>query len=256
MQPNNSSENQNTELGTLKNQRLRLSIYRYNPDTDKAPYMQDYEIDSIDFHGVMLLDVLEALKIKDPTLSFRRSCSEGVCGSDGMNINGKNGLACITSYLDLAPHKKIVLKPLPGLPVVRDLIVDMTQFYKQYEAAQPYLQNDDPLPPEKERLQSIEDRKKLDGLYECILCACCTTSCPSFWWNPDLFLGPAALLWAYRFIADSRDTHKEERLKNLQDPFSLFRCRGIMNCVSVCPKNLNPTQAIGHLRKELLKEAV
>jgi len=248
------TEIQKAEMGVLKNRRLQVSVYRYNPDTDKAPYMQDYEIDTEDFHGVMLLDVLEGLKVKDPTLAFRRSCSEGVCGSDGMNINGRNGLACVTSYLDFG-NKKIVLRPLPGLPVVRDLIVDMTQFYKQYEKAQPYLQNDEPL-PEKERLQSIEERKKLDGLYECILCACCTTSCPSFWWNPDLFLGPAALLWAYRFIADSRDTHQDERLVGLQDPFSLFRCRGIMNCVSVCPKNLNPTKAIGHLRDELLKKAV
>jgi succinate dehydrogenase / fumarate reductase iron-sulfur subunit len=255
MQTNTSSTDiQNTEIGPLPNHRLHLSIYRYNPDVDKAPYMQDYEIDTHDFHGVMLLDVLEGLKVKDPTLAFRRSCSEGVCGSDGMNINGQNGLACVTSYLDLG-NKKIVLRPLPGLPVVRDLIVDMTQFYKQYEKAKPFLQNDEPL-PEKERLQSIEDRKKLDGLYECILCACCTTSCPSFWWNPELFLGPAALLWAYRFVADSRDTHQDERLTDLQDPFSLFRCRGIMNCVSVCPKGLNPTKAIGHLRGEILKKAV
>lgn len=236
------------------NKRLRVSIYRFNPEVDKKPYMQDYEIDSIEFHGVMILDVLEALKIKDPTLTFRRSCSEGVCGSDGMNINGKNGLACITSFLDLNTDK-IVLKPLPSLPVIRDLTVDMSQFYKQYEKAKPFLQNDD-LPPEKERLQSIADRKKLDGLYECILCACCSTSCPSFWWNPDLFLGPAALLWAYRFIADSRDTHKDERLSDLQDPFSLFRCRTIMNCVDVCPKGLNPTQAIGHIRSELIKDSV
>lgn len=249
-----SPEIQKAEAGALENRRLHLSIYRYNPEVDKAPYMQDYEINTHDFHGVMLLDVLEGLKVKDPTLSFRRSCSEGVCGSDGMNINGQNGLACITSYLDFG-NKKIVLRPLPGLPVVRDLIVDMTQFYKQYEKAKPFLQNDEPL-PEKERLQSIEERKKLDGLYECILCACCTTSCPSFWWNPDLFLGPAALLWAYRFVADSRDSHTDERLADLQDPFSLFRCRGIMNCVSVCPKGLNPTQAIGHLRSELLKKSV
>lgn len=242
------------EVGAVKNHRLQLSIYRYNPDVDKAPYMQDYEINTNEFHGVMMLDVLEAIKAKDPTLTFRRSCSEGVCGSDGMNINGKNRLACTTTYLDFI-GKKIVLRPLPSLPVIRDLTVDMSQFYKQYEKAQPFLKNDQPL-PEKERLQSIEDRKKLDGLYECILCACCTTSCPSFWWNPDLFLGPAALLWAYRFIADSRDTNKEERLDNLQDPFSLFRCRGIMNCVDVCPKGLNPTAAIGHIRNELLKKSV
>jgi succinate dehydrogenase / fumarate reductase, iron-sulfur subunit len=233
--------------------RLHLSIYRFNPEVDKKPYMQDYDIDSAEFHGVMILDILEALKTKDSTLTFRRSCSEGVCGSDGMNINGKNGLACITSFLDLNTDK-IVLKPLPGLPVIRDLIVDMSQFYKQYEKAKPFLQNGEAL-PEKERLQSIEERKKLDGLYECILCACCSTSCPSFWWNPDLFLGPAALLWAYRFIADSRDDHEDERLKDLQDPFSLFRCRSIMNCVDACPKGLNPTQAIGHIRTKLLQES-
>lgn len=237
-----------------KNRCLHLSIYRYNPEVDKKPYMQDYEIDTAQFDGVMLLDVLKALKDQDSSLSFRSSCGEGVCGSDGMNINGKNGLACITSYLDI-PTKKIVLRPLPGLPVIRDLIVDMSQFYAQYEKAAPYLQNKD-TPPAKERLQSPKDRKKLDGLYECILCACCTTSCPSFWWNPDLFLGPAALLWAYRFVVDSRDTEKSARLKQLQDPFSLYRCRGIMNCVASCPKKLNPTQAIGHLRKELLAESV
>ncbi len=241
-------------LQTHKDTQLQLSVYRYNPDVDKAPYMQDYEISTSEFHGVMLLDVLEALKTKDPTLTFRRSCSEGVCGSDGMNINGQNGLACITSYLELGTHK-IVLRPLAGLPVIRDLVVDMTQFYKQYEKAQPYLQNDEPV-SEKERLQSVEDRKKLDGLYECILCGCCSTSCPSFWWNPELFLGPAALLWAYRFVVDSRDQKKKERLEKLQDPFSLFRCRGVMNCVSVCPKGLNPNKAISHLRNELLKESV
>ena len=239
---------------TFINQQLKLSIYRYNPEVDKAPYMQDYEIDTVELHGVMLLDVLEALKVHDASLTFRRSCSEGVCGSDGMNINGQNGLACITSYLDFG-SRKIILRPLPGLPVIRDLIVDMSQFYQQYEKAQPYLQNNETV-PEKERLQSIEDRKKLDGLYECILCGCCTTACPSFWWNPDLFLGPAALLWAYRFVIDSRDTEKKERLAQLEDPFSLFRCRGIMNCVSVCPKKLNPTKAIGHLRKAVLDQSL
>jgi len=243
-----------TPIAAPKNYHLKLSIYRYNPDVDEKPYMQAYEIDSQDFHGVMLLDVLEALKQQDPSLTFRRSCGEGVCGSDGMNINGKNGLACITSYLDFI-GKTIVLRPLPALPVIRDLTVDMTQFFKQYEKAKPFLQNKQAL-PEKERLQTPEQRKKLDGLYECILCACCTTSCPSFWWNPDLFLGPAALLWAYRFVADSRDTAAEERLVDLQDPFSLFRCRGIMNCVDACPKGLNPTKAIGQLRNELLKESV
>jgi len=202
---------------------------------------------------MMLLDALVALKDQDPTLSFRRSCREGVCGSDGMNINGKNGLACITSLSSL--KTPIVVRPLPGLPVVRDLVVDMAQFYKQYEKIKPFLiANDEP--PAKERLQSPEDRAKLDGLYECILCACCSTSCPSFWWNPDKFVGPAGLLQAYRFLIDSRDTHTEERLADLDDAYSVFRCRGIMNCVDVCPKGLNPTRAIGHIRSMLLKSGV
>jgi succinate dehydrogenase / fumarate reductase, iron-sulfur subunit len=246
-----------TEQGksAVPNKHLYLSIYRYNPDVDAAPYMQDYELDSVECHGVMILDALEALKIRDPSLSFRRSCSEGVCGSDGMNINGKNGLACIASFLEMKTNR-IILKPLPGFPVIRDLIVDMTQFYQQYEKAQPYLKNDQP-PPEKERLQSIAERAKLDGLYECILCACCSSSCPSYWWNADKFLGPAALLWANRFIADSRDTQTEQRLENLDsDPYKLYRCRSIMNCVDVCPKGLNPTRAIGHIRDEMVKESV
>lgn len=241
------------DKNAVLSRRLSVSIYRYNPDVDTAPYMKDYELDSVECHGVMVLDVLEALKVKDPSLTFRRSCSEGVCGSDGMNINGKNGLACIASFLDLPT--KIVLRPLPGFPVIRDLVVDMTQFYDQYAKAQPYLQNDEPV-PEKERTQSIEQRAKLDGLYECILCACCSSSCPSYWWNPDKFLGPAALLWASRFISDSRDTQKRQRLDNLKDPFSLYRCRSIMNCVDVCPKGLNPTKAIGHVRDEMIKESV
>jgi len=238
--------------GMPEDRALSVSIYRYNPDTDTKPYTQEYDIHTSEFQGVMMLDLLEGLKVKDPTLAFRRSCSEGVCGSDGMNINGKNRLACVTSYLDFGGH--ITIRPLPGLPVVRDLIVDMTQFYKQYEKAKPFLQNKDD-PPVKERLQSIEERNKLDGLYECILCACCTSSCPSFWWSPDKFMGPAALLWAYRFISDSRDTQKAERLEALEDPFSVFRCRTIMNCVDVCPKGLNPTKAIGHIRDEMLKDA-
>ena len=200
----------------------------------------------------MLLDVLVRLKKMDETISFRRSCREGICGSDGMNINGKNGLSCLINMNTLP--QKITLRPLPGLPVVRDLVVDMNQFYEQYEKVHPYLINDQPAPP-TERLQSPEDREKLNGLYECILCACCSTSCPSFWWNPDKFLGPSALLNGYRFVADSRDTSTQERLARLDDPFSLFRCRGIMNCVSVCPKGLNPTKAIGHLRNMLLDQA-
>lgn len=229
---------------------LTVSIYRYNPDVDAEPRMQDYQIDT-GGRDLMVLDVLELLKAEDPTLSYRRSCREGVCGSDGMNMSGKNGLACVTPLSMVAKKDKIVLRPLPGLPVIRDLVVDMTQFYNQYDKIKPYLINDT-VAPEMERLQSPEERSKLDGLYECILCACCSTSCPSFWWNPDKFLGPAALLQAYRFLADSRDTATEERLDDLQDPFSVFRCHGIQNCVSVCPKGLNPTKAIGHIRSMLL----
>jgi succinate dehydrogenase / fumarate reductase iron-sulfur subunit len=231
---------------------LQVSIYRYNPEQDPAPFMQEFQVD-IGGKDVMVLDVLALIKEQDQSFSYRRSCREGVCGSDGMNINGKNGLACITP-LSAAGLKggKLVVRPLPGLPVIRDLVVDMSIFYKQYEKVQPYLQNDTPAPA-IERLQSPEEREKLDGLYECILCACCSTSCPSFWWNPDKFLGPAALLQAYRFLADSRDTKTEERLAALDDPFSVFRCRGIMNCVNVCPKGLNPTKAIGHVRNMLLQ---
>lgn len=233
---------------------LTVSIYRYNPDIDSEPSMKDYELDT-GGKNLMVLDVLELLKQQDPSLSFRRSCREGVCGSDGMNMGGKNGLACVTPINDVVKGGKLVLRPLPGLPVIRDLVVDMGQFYAQYEKIKPYLQNDTP-PPEQERLQSPEERSKLDGLYECILCACCSTSCPSFWWNPEKFLGPAALLQSYRFIADSRDTATEERLADLQDPFSVFRCHSIQNCVAVCPKGLNPTKAIGHIRSMLLSRAV
>ncbi len=232
---------------------MQVSIYRYNPDVDEVPSMRDMQIDLPEGKDLMVLELLELLKAEDPTLSYRRSCREGVCGSDGMNMNGKNGLACITPVSEVARGGKLVLRPLPGLPVVRDLVVDMTQFYKQYEKIQPYLINDNP-PPAQERLQSPEDREELDGLYECILCACCSTSCPSFWWNPDKFIGPAGLLQAYRFLADSRDTATAERLANLDDPFSVFRCRGIMNCVNVCPKGLNPTRAIGKIRTMLMQQ--
>lgn len=231
-----------------------FSIYRYNSDVDNAPYMKDYELDVPDGSDLMVLDALILLKEQDPTLSFRRSCREGVCGSDGLNMNGKNGLACITPLSELKASK-IILRPLPGLPVVRDLIIDMTQFYQQYEKIKPYLINDAQAPA-RENLQSIEEREKLDGLYECILCACCSTSCPSFWWNPDKFIGPAGLLHAYRFLIDSRDTATEERLDGLQDAYSVFRCHGIMNCVDVCPKGLNPTKAIGHIKSMLLNRAV
>ena len=233
---------------------LTVSVYRYNPEADEAPYMQDFPFDS-EGKDLMVLDVLEKLKVIDPSLVFRRSCREGVCGSDGVNISGKNGLACITPLSEAVRDDKLVIRPLPGLPVVRDLVIDMSQFYAQYEKIKPYMMNDS-TPPEKERLQSQEDRAKLDGLYECILCACCSTACPSFWWNPDKFIGPSGLLQAYRFLADTRDTATEERLTDLQDPFSVFRCHGIMNCVQVCPKGLNPTKAIGHIRTMLVKNAL
>lgn len=233
---------------------MLVSIYRYNPDTDDKPKMQDFEVEVPEGSDLMVLDLLTLVKEKDPSLVYRRSCGEGVCGSDGMNINGTNGLACITPVSKIIkPGKKLVLRPLPGLPVVRDLVVDMSLFYKQFEKIKPYLINDES-PPDIERLQSPKEREKLDGLYECILCACCSTSCPSFWWNPDKFIGPAGLLQAYRFLADSRDTAGEERLDGLKDPFSVFRCRGIMNCVSVCPKGLNPTRAIGHIRSMLISK--
>ncbi|MGB1199467.1 MAG: succinate dehydrogenase iron-sulfur subunit [Thalassotalea sp.] len=232
-----------------------FSIYRYNPDVDNAPYMKDYELEIPEGSDMMVLDALILLKEQDSSLSFRRSCREGVCGSDGLNMNGKNGLACITPLSDLKA-KTIVLRPLPGLPVVRDLIIDMTQFYNQYEKIKPYLINDGKEQPAREHLQSIEEREQLDGLYECILCACCSTSCPSFWWNPDKFIGPAGLLHAYRFLIDSRDTATDERLDDLQDAYSVFRCHGIMNCVDVCPKGLNPTKAIGHIKSMLLSRAV
>lgn len=228
---------------------MRFSIYRYNPETDKTPSMEDFDLNIPVGSDMMLLDALIMLKTQHPSLSFRRSCREGVCGSDGMNINGKNGLACITPISSLS--EPVVVRPLPGLPVIRDLVVDMALFFTQYEKIKPYLINDQPA-PEKERIQSPEQRAEMDGLYECILCACCSTSCPSFWWNPDKFVGPSGLLQSYRFLADSRDTADAERLDDLKDAFSVFRCRGIMNCVDSCPKGLNPTQAIGKIRSKLL----
>ena len=228
-----------------------FEIYRYNPDDGAKPTMKTYEVE-LDGSERMLLDALMKLKKQDDSISFRRSCREGVCGSDAMNINGKNGLACLTNMLTLP--QKITLRPLPGLPVVRDPIVDMSQFFKQYHSIKPYIVNET-VPPEKERLQSQEDRDQLNGLYECILCACCSTSCPSFWWNPDKFVGPAGLLAAYRFVADSRDLDTESRLDNLEDPYRLFRCYTIMNCVDVCPKGLNPTRAIGKLKEMLVKRS-
>ena len=231
---------------------MKFSIYRFNPESDASPQMQAYELPD-DCGAVMLLDALLLLKQQDDSLGFRRSCREGVCGSDAMNINGRNGLACITLLKDL--KQPIAIRPLPGQPVIRDLIVDLSQFYAQYRAVKPWLINNDP-EPEIERLQAPDDRDKLDGLYECILCACCSTACPSFWWNPERFLGPAALLQAWRFLADTRDLASGERLDGLEDPYKLFRCHAIMNCVEMCPKGLNPTRAIGHIKQMLAKRVL
>ena len=233
---------------------MKFSIYRFNPETDATPYMQDFSLDDdVLDREMMLLDALLLLKAQDETLGFRRSCGEGVCGSDGMHVNGRNLLACITPLYSL--KMPIDIRPMPGLPVIRDLVVDMQQFYRQYRAVDPYLVNKDPV-PEVERLQTPADREKLDGLYECILCGCCSTSCPSFWWNPDKFLGPAALLQSWRFLADSRDQATDERLANLDGPFKLFRCHTIMNCVEVCPKGLNPTRAIGRIKELMVKRSI
>jgi succinate dehydrogenase / fumarate reductase iron-sulfur subunit len=229
-----------------------FQVYRYDPDSGVAPHMQSYEIE-VGGAERMLLDVLLKLKAIDPSLSFRRSCREGICGSDAMNINGKNGLACVTNMRSLP--NTVVLKPLPGLPVIRDLFVDMTGFFKQYHSIRPWLINDDP-PPDKERLQLPEARDELNGLYECILCACCSSACPSFWWNPDKYVGPAGLLQAYRFLVDSRDQASAERLDDLQDPYRLFRCRSILNCTDVCPKGLNPALAIGKIREMMVRRAI
>ena len=232
---------------------VHLKIYRYDPDTGEPPRMQDYTVRA-GYRGTMVLDLLMQIKSDiDDSLAFRRSCREGVCGSDSMNINGKNGLACVAPIAQT--RQPIVLRPLPGVPVVRDLIVDLSEFWMQYHSVKPYLVNDDP-PPERERLQSPEDRDKLNGLYECILCACCTTACPTFWWNPDRFVGPAGLLQAYRFIADTRDSTPSERLDDLSDAYRLFRCRTIMNCTDACPKELNPAAAISEIRDLLVRRMI
>ena len=227
---------------------MKLSISRFDPDRDDQPYMQDYDIQPAPSDR-MLLDVLLRVKAQDNTFSLRKSCREGVCGSDAMNINGRNGLACITPVRGL--REPVVIRPLPGFPIIRDLIVDMTQFFTQYASITPVLVNDE-APPEKERLQSPAEREKLNGAYECILCACCTSQCPSYWWNPEKFVGPAGLLQAYRFIFDSRDRATEQRLADLNhDPYRLFRCRTIMNCAEVCPKGLEPVHAIERIRLKI-----
>mgnify|MGYP003672604283 FL=1 len=232
---------------------ISVEIYRYNPEVDAAPYMQSLSMPE-EFRTRMVLDALEYLRVQDPTLAYRRSCREGVCGSDGMNINGKNALACITPVAQaLSTSSRLVVRPLPGMPAIRDLVVDQTLFFKQYEQVMPWLITHDANPP-IERLQTPQERAKLDGLYECILCGCCTSQCPSSWWNPEKYLGPAALLQSLRFILDSRDQARDARLEKMQDPFSLFRCRSIGNCTWVCPKGLNPMGAIGRIRRELLSK--
>ena len=231
---------------------MKFSIYRFNPEDSRKPHMQDYEVELLPT-DTMLLDVILRIKARDPSLSLRKSCREGVCGSDAMNINGRNGLACITQVRAL--KEPVMLRPLPSFPVIRDLVVDMTRFFRQYHSIKPYLINDD-APPEKERLQSPEERDKLNGLYECILCACCTSQCPSSWWNPDKFVGPAGLLQAERFIVDSRDRATKARLEDLNDVYRLFRCRTIMNCTEVCPKGLAPSRAIEKIRLTMAKHGI
>ena len=222
-------------------------VYRYDPEVDADPRWDTFEI-SADDHVPMLLDALIHIKNEiDPTLTFRRSCREGICGSCSMNIDGRNTLACTKGW-DECSSSTISIAPLPHQPVVKDLVTDLTLFYAQYDSIQPYLQSDEP-DPEKERIQLPEDRAKLDGLYECILCACCSTACPSYWWNSDKFLGPAILLQAYRWLAYSRDEMTGERLDELEDPFRLYRCHTIMNCANVCPKGLSPARAIAEIKK-------
>ncbi|HEY6612400.1 MAG TPA: succinate dehydrogenase iron-sulfur subunit [Pseudomonas sp.] len=233
---------------------IEVQVYRYHPEQDLQPRMQSLSLPE-EVRSRMVLDALESLHEADPTLVYRRSCREGVCGSDGMNINGKNRLGCITPVAEaLGKGNTLIIRPLPGMPVIRDLVVDQSLFFQQYQSIKPWLINNEPAPA-IERLQSPEERARLDGLYECILCGCCSSQCPSWWWNPEKYVGPAGLLQAWRFITDSRDQAKEERLERLEDPFSLFRCRSIGNCSWVCPKGLNPMGAIGKIRHELVRKA-
>ncbi len=228
-------------------------IYRYDPDSGENPRVDSYEVDMASC-GPMVLDALIKIKSEiDPTLTFRRSCREGICGSCAMNIDGTNTLACTKACSDVKGDVKIY--PLPHMPVIKDLVPDLTHFYAQYASIKPWLSSTTLAPTDRERLQSKEDRAKLDGLYECILCACCSTSCPSYWWNGDRYLGPAILLQAYRWIVDSRDETTGERLDNLEDPFRLYRCHTIMNCAKTCPKGLNPAKAIAEIKKLMLQRA-
>ena len=231
----------------------KFTVYRYDPDSGENPRYDTFEID-LDKCGPMVLDALIKMKSEaDPTLTFRRSCREGICGSCSMNMNGRNGLACTTAIEDLKGDIRIT--PLPHMDVIKDLVPDFTHFYAQYASIRPWLQTVSTTPSGKERLQSPEQREKLDGLYECILCACCSTSCPSYWWNQDKYLGPAALLQSYRWLVDSRDEATKTRLEALEDPFKLYRCHTIMNCAQVCPKGLNPAKAIAEIKKMMPAKA-
>jgi succinate dehydrogenase / fumarate reductase, iron-sulfur subunit len=231
----------------------QFKVYRFDPDKDENPRIDIYTVD-LKSCGPMVLDALIKIKNEiDPTLTFRRSCREGVCGSCAMNVAGGNTLACTKAIDDISGAVSVY--PLPHMPVVKDLVPDLTNFYAQYASIQPYLQTKTAA-PEKEWKQAPEERAKLDGLYECILCACCSTSCPSYWWNSERYLGPAALLQSYRWLIDSRDENTGERLDNLEDPFRLYRCHTIMNCTNTCPKGLNPAQAIGEIKQMLVKRSV
>lgn len=242
-----------TAANGAKNKKV-FRIYRWEPESGNNPRMDTFEID-LDKCGPMVLDAIIYIKNElDPTLSFRRSCREGICGSCSMNIGGTNTLACTKAIEDYKDDVSIY--PLPHMPVVKDLIPDLTNFYAQYASIKPWIQTQSPPPPDRERLQSKEEREELDGLYECILCACCSTSCPSYWWNSDRYLGPATLLQAYRWIADSRDENTGERLDELEDPFRLYRCHTIMNCTNTCPKGLNPAKAIAKIKKLLVERSV
>ena len=231
-----------------------FSVYRWDPDSGDNPRVDHYRID-LDKCGPMVLDAIIYIKNEiDPTLTFRRSCREGICGSCAMNIDGTNTLACTKAIEDVQGDVKIY--PLPHMSVLKDLVPDLKHFYAQYASIKPWLQSETPAPPDKERLQSVEERERLDGLYECILCACCSTSCPSYWWNSDRYLGPAILLQAHRWLVDSRDEATGERLDELEDPFRLYRCHTIMNCTRTCPKGLNPAKAIAEIKKMMVARTV
>jgi succinate dehydrogenase / fumarate reductase iron-sulfur subunit len=228
-----------------------FAIYRWNPDDGANPTQDTFEID-LDACGPMVLDAIIKIKNEiDASLTFRRSCREGICGSCAMNIDGTNTLACLKPIDDV--KGTVTINPLPHMPVVKDLVPDLTQAYAQYRSIEPWLRAETPPPPDAERLQSKEERAELDGMWECILCFCCTTSCPSYWWNGDRYLGPAVLLAAYRWIADSRDETTGQRLDALEDPFKLYRCHTIMNCTQTCPKGLNPAQAIGKIKQLMIE---